>query len=318
MRCPGHPNAEVVGYCSVCGTFGCAQCIKTYQGNQLCPRHYRPIAQKIEEEKKHEESRKRRPRQRLVVRYADGNREYGVCFALNLKEPGFHLDLCDSEGTPLGKTNYVAFRDLKAVFLVKSFDGKYDRTVRYKDYTAEGDDLIARFKDGEVVKGHCLHRYDPEEPRFHLVPQDPTTNNISIVVEKRAIDTVYTPEEYRQVEEQEKTAKGADSAGLSQEETTGDFYFETRNYAGAMEQYRLATAKFPHVRRLQKKILMAQYNIGVNFIKRHEYDKALVCMETVLKGDPHNERVRKKVAQLRHIIEKGTRPDAAAEPGLQD
>jgi len=318
MNCPGHPNAEVVGYCSVCGTFGCAECIKTYQGNQLCPRHYRPIAVKIEEEKKHEELRKRRPRQRLVVRYLDGHCEYGVCFALNLKEPGFHLDLCDSEGTPLGKTNYAAFRDLKAVFLVKSFDGKYDRTVRYKDYTAEGGEMVARFKDGEIVKGYCLHRYDPEEPRFHLIPHDPTTNNISIVAEKRALEAVYTLEEYSRIEQQEKTAKGADSTGLSQEETTGDFYFETRNYTAAMEQYRLATVKFPHVRRLQKKILMAHYNIGVNFIKRHEYEEALVCMETVLKGDPHNERVRKKVAQLRHIIQKGARPDAAAEPGLQD
>jgi tetratricopeptide (TPR) repeat protein len=254
-----------------------------------------------------------------VVRYLDGRREYGVCFALNLKDVGFHLDLCDSEGTPLGKTNYAAFRDLKAVFLVKSFDGKYDRSVRYKDFTAEGGEMVARFKDGETIKGYCLHRYDPDEPRFHLIPADPTTNNISIVVEKSALQAVYSPEEYRRVQEEEQAAKGADSSGLSQEETTGDFYFETRNYAAAMEQYRIASEKFPHVRRLQKKILMAHYNIGVNFIKRHEYDKALVSMETVLKGDPHNERVRKKVAQLRHIIQKSANPGAAsAEPGLQD
>lgn len=318
MKCPSHPKAEVVGYCSVCGTFGCAQCIKTHEGKQLCLRHYRPIAKKIEEEKRHEDFRKRRPRQRLVVRYLDGHCEYGVCFAMNLKEAGFHLDMCDSGGTPLGKTNYVAFRDLKAVFLVKSFDGKFDRSVRYKDYTAEGPEVVVRFKDGEIIRGNSLHRYDPDEPRFQLIPHDETTNNISIVVETSAVKAVYTPEEFLEVEEKEKAAKGAGPTGLSQEETTGDFYFETRNYDAAMEQYRLAVEKFPHVRRLQKKILAAHYNIGVNFIKRHDYEKALECMETCLRGEPHNERVRKKVAQLRHIIQKGKPSDAAAEQGMPE
>ena len=50
--------------------------------------------------------------------------------------------------------------------------------------------------------------------------------------------------------------------------------------------------------------------MGVEHIKHHEYSKALALMESVLKANPENERVEKKVLQLRHIIEKSGKPRA--------
>ena len=104
MQCPNHSRAETIGYCCVCGGFGCAECLTTHEGNLYCQRHYRPISQKIEEDKRHELLRKQRPRQLLAVRHADGRCQYGVCYALNLRDHVFHLDLVDSSGAPLGKT----------------------------------------------------------------------------------------------------------------------------------------------------------------------------------------------------------------------
>ena len=305
MQCPNHSQAETIGYCYVCGSFGCSECLKVHEGNLYCRRHYQPIAQKIEEEKRHEQARKRRPRQLLAVRYAEGRCQYGVCYALNLRDPAFHLDLVDSSGVPLGKTEAIRFQDLKAVFLVKSFDGHFDKDVRYREWTPEGAELVAEFKDGEVVRGLSLRRYDPNEPRFHLIPSDPDTNNISILVEASALKSVYTLEEYKEKTLRERNAlREQESATLSQEETTGDFYFETRNYPSALEQYRLAAAKFPQSSRLRKKVLLAQYNVAVQHIKRHEYKQALSYMEAILKVDPRNDRVAKKVSQLRHILQK--------------
>lgn len=319
MRCPNHSRADVVGYCIVCGEFGCDECLTLHEGNLLCARHYRPIAQKLEDEKRQETIRKRHPRQRLVVRYRDGRCQYGMCFSLNQKEAGFHLDLSDTAGTSLGETQYVRFADLKAVFLVKSFDGRYDKSVRYREWTPEGHELVVEFQDGEIIRGYSLHRYDPDDTRFHLIPSDPTTNNISVLVEKSAVKHVYTPDEYTAHLAEQREAMGTDApVQLSQEETTGDFYFETRNYPAALEQYRLAAARFPKLRRLQKKIFLTLYNVGVNHIKRHEYDKALSYMESVLKMDPNNERVKKKVHQLRHIIQKSSRPHEASGAELLD
>jgi hypothetical protein len=305
MQCPNHSQAETIGYCCVCASFGCAECLKTHEGNLYCRRHYQPIAQEIEEEKRHEEIRKKRLRQLLAVRYAEGRCQYGICYALNLRDTMFHLDLVDSSGVPMGKNEAVRFQDLKAVFLVKSFDGHFDKNLRYKEWTPEGAEMVVEFKDGEIVRGFSLRRRDLNEPRFHLIPADQNTNNISILVEASALRNVYTPEEYKEKVLREREAlREQESATLSQEETTGDFYFETRNYPAALEQYRLAAAKFPRSPRLRKKILLAQYNVGVQYIKRHEYKQALSCMESVLKMDPRNDRVAKKVSQLRHIIKK--------------
>jgi len=305
MRCPNHSQAEVTGYCCVCGSFGCPECLSTHESNLYCRRHYQPIAQKIEEEKRHEQVRKKHPRQLLVIRYADGRCQYGVCYALNVRDTVFYLDLVSAGGVSLEKTETVRFQDLKAVFLVKSFDGHYDKNVRYKEWTPEGTELVVEFNDGEVVRGFSLRRYDPNDLRFHLIPADPTTNNISILVERGFVKVVHTPEEYKaKVEREREALREQEGATLSQEETKGDFYFETRNYAAALEEYRLATAKFPQLHRLRKKTLLAQYNVGVQHIKRHEYQQALTYMEAILKVEPRNERVAKKVSQLRHIIRK--------------
>lgn len=315
MKCPNHSQNDATGYCSVCGDFGCTECLFQHEGQTLCARHYRPIAKKIEEERKQEGVRKRHQRQRLVVRYLNGRCEYGVSFALNLHEPGFHLYLVDSSGTPVDKTKFVQFRELKAVFLVKSFDGKFDKNLRYREWNPEGAELVVRFKDGEVIRGFSLQRYDPGALRFHLIPLDPATNNVSVLVEVTGVEGVYTPDEYQRTKAQEKVDEPVEAqTTLSQEETMGDFYSETRNYAAAFEQYKAAAAKNPKLRRLVKKLFFTQYNLGVHHIKRHEYDKALAYMETLLKTDPNNPRVLKKVSQLRHIISKtsGT-PETADE-----
>lgn len=260
-----------------------------------------------QEERKQKEVRDKHARQRLVVRYRDGHTEYGVCFALNAKENGFHLDLVDSTGTSIGETKAVRFSELKAVFYVKSFDGKFDKSRRYQEWTPEGSEYVVVFADEETLRGRMLHRFDPDEPRFYLIPEDSTSNNISMLIERAATQAVYTAEEYeakRAALQEERKRGKTESAGLSQEETMGDFYFETRSYPSALEQYRIALQRNPSSQRLRKKILFATYNNGIQYIKRHEYAEALACMEIVLKSDPRNSHALKKAAQLRRIIEK--------------
>jgi tetratricopeptide (TPR) repeat protein len=215
----------------------------------------------------------------------------------------------------IGQTIPARFEDLKAVFYVKSFDGKFDKSIRYRDWTPEGSELIVEFTDGETVQGYSLHSYSGNERRFHLIPKDPNSNNISIVVERTAVAGVYTPEEWeaKKARERDERRQNHESAvDLSQEETMGDFYFETRNYHGALEQYAMALKRFPQSQRLRKKILLANYNVGVQHIKRRDYAKALRSMEDVLKMDPRNAHAHKKVVQLKRIIDKEQARDDAA------
>lgn len=262
-------------------------------------------------QRRSEHHKKRQTRQRLVVRFKDGHIARGVCFALNPKETSFHLDETDENGITSGQTTQIRYSEIKAVFYVKSFDGKFDRSTRYREWTAEGNEIVAEFSDGEVLRGSTLHPYNPDDPRFHLIPKEEKTNNISILVEASALAHVYTPEEYEAKRKEEKEAKKAREVAddLSQEETMGDFYFETRNYVGALEQYSQAAKRFPQSGRLRKKMLAAQFNIGVQHIKRREYPEALDIMEKVLKVDPRNSHARKKVLQLRKIIDRSGRQE---------
>ncbi|MBN2311898.1 MAG: hypothetical protein JXR94_23160 [Candidatus Hydrogenedentes bacterium] len=261
-------------------------------------------------------ARKRHTRQRLVVRYKDGRTKYGVCFALNPRDTGFHLDLVNAEGIASGDVIQVRFSDLKAVFYVKSFDGKFDKHAHYREWSPEGNELIVEFQDGEVIRGFSLHAYDSEVARFHLIPSEPESNNISILIEKSAVTAIFSPEEYeaRQAEKKEARKSQEVSEDLSQEETMGDFYFETRNYPAALEQYHAAAKRFPQSYRLRKKMLASEYNIGVQYIKRREYKEALVYMERILKVDPKNAHARKKALQLRRILERSERSDKREEP----
>lgn len=308
MKCPNHSREDVTGYCNVCGTLGCAQCLKMHEGKLLCNKHYRPIAQQIEAGKKRILERKRHPRQRLVVRYKDGRILQGVCFALNAEDPGFHLDIVDDKGATSEETVDVQFEDLKAVFYVKSFDGKFDKHAKFREWTPEGSKIIVQFYDGEVIQGYTLRKNEHTKGRFHLIPEDMAANNISILVESSAVEASYTPEEYKEKiareREERKQKVGKDSVDLSQEETMGDFYFETRNYTAALDEYRKAIKKYPQSHRIRKKALLATYNVGVQHIKRHEYNEAMECMQTVLATDPNNIHAKKKALQLRRIIQK--------------
>jgi len=317
MECPVHSNAEVVGYCNVCGVFGCSECLTLHEGHLLCAKHYRPIAKKLEENKKHEAILKKHPKLRLIVNYRSDKDTparslSGACFSLNLKEEAFHLDLVDESGALSGESVAVAYSEITSVLLVKSFDGNFDKNVHYDAWVPEGEELVIKFNDGEVVHGRALRPYNPSVPRFYIVPTAAESNTISILVERTATEAIYKAEEYKEKQAQER--KVAQKAGaptdMSQEESVGDFYFQMRNYAAAIAQYRLAAGKNLQNQRPRKKMLAAQYNMGVDHIKRREYDKALAMMESLLKTNPENERVQKKIKQLRKIIEKSGRPRA--------
>ncbi len=250
--------------------------------------------------------RAKRPRQRLVVRYANGKTRYGVCFALNPNADAFHLDCTDVNAVPTGETIKVPFSSLKAVFQVKSFDGNFDPTVKYPEQFELGEEVIVEFKDGEIIRGYSAAATSPSSPRFFIVPTEKDTNNINILVERSAVKRVWSVEEYEKEQERIK-AQARDTVvkrKLTQEESTGDFYFQTRNYEAALQEYKEALKKDPHSATLRKKIFITEYNIGVHYISQREYEKALEIMERVLKKDPKNERVLRKVTKLRKAIER--------------
>src|SRR5690606_36732963 len=157
---------------------------------------------------------------------------------------------------------------------------------------------------------HSLHRYDADDPRFHFIPDDSNGNNLSVLVETAAVAGVYTPEEYQEKRQREREQlKESGKSDLSQEETIGDFYFHTRNCPVALEQYEAALKLSPQSGRIRRKILATEYNIGVGCVKARDFKGAMMWMQKVLKADPENAHAKKKIAQLRKILDRGSRAE---------
>jgi len=253
-----------------------------------------------------EQSRKKRERQKLIVRTKKGHVHYGMCFALNRNAPGFHLDLQDKNGRPLNRTLHVSFDDIKAVFYVKSFDGRFNPEDFQPISVSRNQPIAIEFEDNEVLLGRPVHATWRDEPRFYVVPEEQDTNNIMVLVERNAIKAIHDLNEYKKQRQEEFSAyvKAHRKPGMSKEECIGDFYFSQKDYKNALRHYRSARGQEELTETLKKKLCAAKYNLGMRHIKQRDYAKALQLMELALKVDPTHPKALQKAKQLRTHIAK--------------
>lgn len=117
----------------------------------------------------------------VVARYLDGRLLKGVTRDFSPNRPIFHVDLQD--GSPAVELRY---RQLKALFFVKAFDGDPARQdvrgfVHGPAETQQGKKIAVRFRDGEFVCGYTLS-WSPDREGFFLFPADADANNQRIFV----------------------------------------------------------------------------------------------------------------------------------------
>lgn len=253
-----------------------------------------------------EPTRQKRERQKLIVRTKKGERFYGMCFALNKNSPGFHLDLQNKNGMPLNQTKHVLFNDIKAVFYVKSFDGRFNPEEHQAETIPKNSPVAIEFDDGETVLGRPVHATWRDDPRFFVIPEDRDDNNIMILVERSAVVAIHDVEEYKKQRQGEFSdyVRKHRKPGMSKEECVGDFYFSERDYSNALRHYRNAKEKEGLTDSLKKKLCASMYNLGMRYIKQKDYTRALKVMGRVLEIDPGHEQCRRKAKQLKAHIEK--------------
>lgn len=213
MKCEKHPERDAVGYCAGCTTFGCDLCLDLATDERWycheCMEKEGKVKAEIEEQEVEEELQEgpkappadKRAIQKLVAHYADGRIIKGVAYKLEAEFPGFYL-------IPRGAKEeeqelYIKFAELKAVFLVRDFDGGPAAREVEREFIPEGHEIEVYFKDGETLKGYALGEYSPESKRFHVIPRDRTSNNISVLVERSAVEKVEVGEVFKAKEYRE-------------------------------------------------------------------------------------------------------------------
>lgn len=126
---------------------------------------------------------------KVVVRYANGRVLKGYTQDFFPNKDRFHLFLAEKPEA-LGVDVFV--KDLKAIFLVRDFEGDPHYVERKKYINGEkpsGRKIEVTFLDGELVVGATLG-YDPNRPGFFILPADPKGNNVRIFVVASAVKQV--------------------------------------------------------------------------------------------------------------------------------
>jgi hypothetical protein len=114
---------------------------------------------------------------KVVARFRDGSILKGVTHDFHPNKTIFHLSIDNSHDN----VRQVDFSQLKAVFFVRSFDGKGnhrtfdDPVVMEKLTKSAGLKLKVTFQDGEQMFG-STQGYAPDRKGFFLVPADPDSN----------------------------------------------------------------------------------------------------------------------------------------------
>jgi hypothetical protein len=127
---------------------------------------------------------------KVVARYRDGRVLKGISMDVDANRPNFHVR------PPDGKTVPVDMSDLKALFFVRTLEGNpahaENRTPDPDDPRARGSTIVSlRFADGEEMVGLTI-RYPPNRPYFFVVPVDPESNNIRVLVNRAAVVSMET------------------------------------------------------------------------------------------------------------------------------
>ena len=297
MRCLMHPLKEVVGYCVECGAFGCDECIFEFENQQYCKKHYAPLERRARDKAKKE-------RQRLVVHVEDGRILHGTSMALNPQNDSFIFNPMDKNGGVAEKAIKIDFEQLKAVFYVRSYDGKFDRKSVANEFRQEGRPIVVEFNDGEILTGFTHNMDFQTKPRFTMIPEDPLSNNVSVLVERKATLGVFSPEEFLKREQEAIDAYVAEYEGVSvsREELTGDYFFKRHEFIKAAKVYEDLYKQDPENLGIRSKLNSAQYNIAINFIRKHQVARAIHMLEAILALDPKHEKGKRKLEQIHQKI----------------
>ena len=123
----------------------------------------------------------------IVARFRDGRTLKGTTLNVDLAKPKFHLRIDDT-------VEEIKLNDLKALFFVKDFAGNAAHTEAVEPTAGDprlvgARKIAVRFEDGETIVG-MSNRFPPLGTYFFMLPIDPGSNNIRILVNRSATTSI--------------------------------------------------------------------------------------------------------------------------------
>jgi hypothetical protein len=132
----------------------------------------------------------------VVARHRDGKIIRGMTHDFGPQKKVFHVSTVEKHGTGDGKVYEISLSELKAVFFVKSLEGRQGppSLKGLLEERLESPGLMKiriTFLDGEILVG-TTHGYTPEREGFFVTPLEQDSNNLRIFVVSSAVKKVET------------------------------------------------------------------------------------------------------------------------------
>jgi len=133
----------------------------------------------------------------VVARYRDGNIIRGITHDFGPQKKVFHVNTIGEEGGGgSGKAHEISFSELKAVFFVKTLEGRQGppHVKGLLEEKLESPALLKiriTFFDGEILVG-TTHGYTPNREGFFIAPLEKDSNNLRVFVISSAVKKVET------------------------------------------------------------------------------------------------------------------------------
>jgi hypothetical protein len=134
----------------------------------------------------------------VVARYRDGKMIRGITHDFGPQKKVFHVSTVERHGrtTVEGKVFEISLSELKAVFFVKSLEGRQGPPslkglMEEKMETPGLMKARITFFDGEILVG-TTQGYTPERDGFFVVPLERESNNLRIFVVSGSVKKVET------------------------------------------------------------------------------------------------------------------------------
>lgn len=241
---------------------------------------------------------------KVVAHAKEGTLRYGLCNALATEATSFELMLHNKDGSPMNRRTLIPFSALKALFIVKQFDGSQGDGEPIQVETPKNTEIAIEFEDGEILIGTPTEAGWEAAQRFLVMPSKEKTNNLLVLVERSSVRAISSMDVFmrRQQHDFNGFVKKNFKPGVSQDECLGDYYFSKHDYERALEHYRIARESDVGNTQVMRKICAAKYNIGMRHVKNKDYARALRYMELVLMLDPNHHDALDKAQRLRERL----------------
>ena len=133
----------------------------------------------------------------VVARFRDGKILKGMTHDFGPQKKVFHVIPVGADGKAQNvKISEVSLTDLKAVFFVKSLQGKKDHPPQKgmldeKGIVKGSTKVKITFYDGEILVG-TTHGYNPNREGFFVFPAESDSNNLRVFIVSGAVKEIET------------------------------------------------------------------------------------------------------------------------------